>query len=180
MNTIPIEELRRILDYNPETGEFTWLVAPAYWKRAGTPAGGLRKGYKVIGWNGKVFTASRVAWALYYGEWPPHEVDHISRDPSDDRIANLRLATSGENKRNRGVRKDSGTGVKGVRLHKPTGRYQARIRHMGREFHLGLFDEIDKAAEAYRVAAVKLHGGFNPVVELTEAESGVSCPQRPA
>jgi hypothetical protein len=162
MNTMPIDQLRRILSYNPETGELVWLVPPARWKKAGTKAGTLRRDrYILVCWKKRLYPAARIAWALQTGQWPEHEVDHINRDPSDNRWSNLREATSAQNKNNRAVRKDSRTGVKGVMPH-PDGRFRAKIRHEGRHIHLGLFVTIEAAAEAYRKAAAELHGEFNP------------------
>ena len=62
--------------------------------------------------------------------WPL--VDHANGDPLDNRRANLRPATSVENARNRHVRSDSRTGLKGVRQHRP-GRWSARIQLAARE-----------------------------------------------
>lgn len=163
MRILTPQELHDILAYDPEEGTFTWKVKPAYWKAPGTVAGCVRGArYRVITWRGVHYPGSHVAWAMVHGRWPEAEIDHIDRNPSNDRIANLREASSAENKRNRVVRRDSGTGVKGVRFHKPTGRYQARIRHVGREVHIGLFDTLAEAEAAYVEMAKKLHGHFNP------------------
>src|SRR5688572_22319662 len=43
-------------------------------------------------------------------------VDHRSGDPLDCRKSNLRIATHSQNMQNRGARRDSPTGYKGVRV----------------------------------------------------------------
>jgi hypothetical protein len=88
------------------------------------------------------------------------EPDHINLDPLDNRDENLRIATKYQNMQNKAVRCDSGTGVKGVRFHKPSGMYQARTRYHGVEIHLGLRRTIEDAQKLYAEAIAKLHGEF--------------------
>lgn len=89
-----IELIARYVSYDPETGAFT---------RSGRPFGSFShpSGYGVLTMFGNQYRMHRVAWALHYGEWPANQIDHINRDRSDNRIANLRDATSRENNANR-------------------------------------------------------------------------------
>ena len=87
-------------------------------------------------------------------------VDHINGDPLDNRRANLRLVTALQNSRNSKTRVDNSLGVKGVHIHRPCGRYRARIKVSGKYIHLGLFESIDAAKSAYDTAAAKLFGEF--------------------
>lgn len=88
------------------------------------------------------------------------EIDHINMDKTDNRRQNLRKATHAENQRNKGLRKDSTTGYKGVCLDKRTGRYFAYINANGRRTYLGSFSDRSAAAHAYDEAAVRLHMEF--------------------
>ena len=97
---------------------------------------------------------------------PPYsrkrEVDHISGDPLDNRRRNLRLCSTSDNARNRGLRSDSQTGYKGV-SHRPShGVYIARIvpRPNSKRLFLGKFETAEEAAAAYDRAAVLYHGEF--------------------
>lgn len=67
--------------------------------------------------------AHRLAWRLYYGRWPGvgMEVDHRNRNPGDNRITNLRLATHGQNQANSGAMSNCKSGERGVT-------YEARDR----------------------------------------------------
>jgi hypothetical protein len=79
-------------------------------------------GYMQRGRNGmKLVVMHRLAWKLYGGSEPQsgHEIDHINRDPSDNRRCNLRLVTRRGNTLNR--RSD-----KCVRRHK-SGSWEVRV-----------------------------------------------------
>jgi hypothetical protein len=168
---LPSRELvRQLLDYNAATGDFTWLPrgpemfshikAFRIWnaRYSGKLAGHITEnGYLIVRLYPTVFMAHRLAWLLVYGE-PVPEIDHIDRDRSNNRIANLRAATRGQNRANSGTSKNSTTGVKGVNAHK--NRFHARIMHNGDAIHLGSFRTVQEAAEARRKAAERLHGEF--------------------
>lgn len=86
--------LRSILDYDPETGKFDW-------RNNRRKAGCLDNfGYHRIQVLGKLYKAHRLAWLHYYGEWPEQDVDHVNGVRSDNRIANLRSATKGQQSQN--------------------------------------------------------------------------------
>lgn len=88
------------------------------------------------------------------------QVDHITRNPLDNRIENLRLATQSENHCNRGKFKNNTSGFKGVSWHKYTQKWEAKIMLDGTRKYLGYFDTPEKAALAYNAAARELHGEF--------------------
>lgn len=100
------EIVRELLDYNPETGVFTWRPRDRKWfntdriwnswnaKLAGKPAGTPhRSGYIWIGLNGKLLAAHRLAFLWMAGAWPTRQVDHRDRDRANNRWTNLRDAT---------------------------------------------------------------------------------------
>ena len=93
--TISAERLREVLDYNPETGEFTWKIATGRRVRVGGRAGTVSaKGYIVIKVFNINYQAHRLAWVHVYGVWPEKELDHSNRLRSDNSINNLRLSTT--------------------------------------------------------------------------------------
>lgn len=161
-----IEQVVALLDYDPETGLFTWKPRPeadAIWNHryAGTVAGTKQSfGYVQIRVNGRLTTAQRLVWLVTYGVWPTHHLDHINGKRDDNRIANLRLATRAQNNRNAVVRKDSSHGYKGVTKAHHGSRWVARIQVDGRRVGLGTFPTMEAAHAAFIAAAAKYHGEF--------------------
>jgi hypothetical protein len=159
--------LRSILDYDRETGVFTWKVR----RRCqggrtviGAQAGFVRgcDGYVFIGIDGTAYPAQKLAWLHVTGEWPIAIVDHKSRDRADNRFDNLRLATQTENNQNKSIRSDNASGVTGVSFDDARGRWAARLKTGGKYLHLGRFATIDDAVAARRAAERKHFGEFAP------------------
>ena len=93
-----------------------------------------------------------------------HEGDHRNRRTLDNRDRNLRPATHNQSQTNKGVRRDSYTGFKGIRRCKAkgsfVGRFQVRLTHMKVCLHLGTYDTIEEAVRVRDEVARKLHGEF--------------------
>lgn len=152
------ERLRERLHYDPETGIFRWRVRPhrRSRRRAGDVAGYLQpQGYISIRIDTVGYRAHRLAWLYVYGCWPKPEVDHINRDRSDNRLANLREATRTQNAWNTDAHASNTSGVRGVYWHKRAGKWHAQIAAHGQMIYLGLFDSIEEAGAAYRAAEIK-------------------------
>lgn len=88
------------------------------------------------------------------------QVDHQNGNTLDFRSRNLRFASHAENMWNRGLQKNNTSGYKGVSFDKEKGTWKAMIGFEGRKIHLGYFASAEKAADAYRAAAIKYHGRF--------------------
>lgn len=176
---ISVDLLRRLVRYEPDTGELFWLprtpdlVRPGRngalieaqrfnAKHAGRPALNHldARGYRVGALGGRYLAAHRAAWALLTGEWPRGPIDHINGDRSDNRFCNLRDATAAENARNAGRRRDNKSGRTGVYWASDKQCWGASIRFERRIRHLGFFDTVDAAAAARAVAEREL--GFHP------------------
>lgn len=166
------ERVRHLLDYDPNTGIFTWKVTrngisagKTSGAQVGRPAGSPDKnGYLVICLDGKKYWAARLAFFWMTGQWPRHDADHRNRNPSNNQWTNLRDATTSQNMQNKRIQKNNSVGLKGVGRHKIkgiwTGKYRARIKTPDRHLHLGLFDCPAAANLAYVVAADIHFGEF--------------------
>lgn len=154
------DELKEILDYDPETGIFRWK-SPRQKIKVGDVAGTLNhNGYRFIKINGKLYLEHRLAWLYVYGEWPKDMIDHVNGTRDDNRIENLREATRSENKWNQTKPITNTSGYKGACWHKASQKWDARIAINNKRKHLGLFDSPEEAYEAYCKAAKELHGEF--------------------
>ena len=102
---------------------------------------------------------ARTIWERNNGKIPKGmTVDHINGDSGDNRLSNLRLATTTQQNQNRGHFRNNTSGYKGVRQSgvKFTAVVTAnKVRH-----YLGTFDTAEEASAAYQEAAEKLHGEF--------------------
>ena len=87
-------------------------------------------------------------------------VDHINRNPLDNRKSNLRMCTQAENSRNVGVSQANSTGFKGVYFEKLNNKYRARIKYNGKRISLGCYMNPVDAAIAYDKKAIELFGDF--------------------
>jgi len=141
------ERLKEVLDYNPETGIFTWSIALNGRVPAGSVAGSSDKdGYIVIGIDGMVCLAHRLAILYMDGYLPENTVDHIDRVPWHNWRLNLREATQQCQNRNCGMRKDNLSGVKGVSWDAPHSKWRAHIVVDCKMKNLGRFDNLLDAA----------------------------------
>lgn len=97
---------------------------------------------------------------LIFGDENCPQVDHQDRDGLNNRRRNLRAATRSQNMCNQRIGSRNASGHKGVSWHKRAAKWQAHIAVDGVKQYLGLFTEIEQAAEAYRLASLSAHGEF--------------------
>jgi hypothetical protein len=159
---IPIEEIRRVLDYDLMTGAFRWKVRVADKVRVGQVAGSnVGSKYTRIMVGGVMYQAHRLAWAYMTGEQPPQVIDHENGNRLDNRWANLRAADVSTNGANRPAQRNSRTKTKGVHhypgLKKP---WLARLTCRGQIKLNRYFATEQQAAEAYAAAAALHFGEF--------------------
>lgn len=86
------------------------------------------EGYRQISVDGKLWLLHRLIWLWHHGYLPEHQLDHINRDRTDNRIENLREVSHSCNTRNSGARASNKTGVKGVVWRRRDQCYSATIR----------------------------------------------------
>ena len=105
--------------------------------------------------NGK---AHRIMHELFIGPIPAGlDVDHRCGNRICVAPDHLRAATRKQNMENLGgARRDSKTGVRGVSLHRGTGKWAVKVGHHRRSIHIGLFDSIEEADRAAHAARAQL------------------------
>ncbi len=160
------EELREALEYEPTTGVFRWRHRGGrtkYWinKYVGRVAGYPgNDGYWRIEVNGGAYKAHRLAWFYVHGRWPLEQLDHINCVRNDNRLSNLREASSRQNKHNVSRLRSNKTGLKGAHFRKEENRWRSRIVVNGEVISLGSFETAQDAHTAYVAAARKYFGDF--------------------
>lgn len=149
---ITASELRERLVYEPDTGEWTWLSSPRG-GQAGKPAGWIDAyGYRRIKIDGQTYIASRLAFLYVNGQWPQDEVDHINRDPGDDRWENLREANRSLNTLNRVYIGQSGQ--PGVYKHSQNERWVAQYKNV----YIGSYKTVEEAVAAREAFMLSIEG----------------------
>lgn len=158
MKPLTVDEAWSVLRYCANTGNFYRLRATSKNKAGAVAQYHKGNGYYRLQVNGRQYYAHRLAWFMVYGTWP-RIIDHINGNPSDNRISNLRDCSTQANCLNKRVRKDSESGIKGVRLCSH-GKWKAQIAVNRKNYYLGYFDTAEEARQAYLKAAEMLHGEF--------------------
>ena len=130
------------LTYDPDTGLFKWLHTSGAKKRGWFQGWQNSRGYHYIMVNGKKLLTHRLAWYLMKGKMPEDVIDHIDRNPSNNKLENLRAVTQRENTLN-SARVDNGKSVEQF----PNGRWRSYYTYRGKKEHLGVFDTEEEAIE---------------------------------
>lgn len=154
------DDLRRALDYDPETGVFRCKIARGP-HPVGSVAGGARDdGYIRIAINERRYFAHRLAWLYVRGEWPAGELDHKDNVRDHNWIDNLRPANRTQNNANKSLSPKNKSGFKGVSLTKSGRAWQAQIQFDRKRIFLGIHRSAEEAHSAYLAAADLLFGEF--------------------
>lgn len=155
------DRLREVVDYDPETGRFTWRVSTSRKIVVGSQAGTSRKdGYRVIRIYGTNYYAHRLAWLYVTGSWPNQTIDHRDLDPSNNRFGNLRVANQSQQSANSRRSHLNRHGVRCVHLHARSGRFAAQAMVEGRRTTIGYFLALAEAKAAAAAAAKAAFGEF--------------------
>ena len=173
MEILDQKRLKELLDYDPDTGIFTWkkrsiddfshckvpIRARNSWnsKNANIVTNNMRAGgYIGISINKNPYLAHRLAFLFMVGYLPECDIDHINRIRDDNRWDNLREVSKQCNARNCGVRVTNTSGVTGVSWYKSTCKWYAQINIDSSVMkNLGRFNNLDDAVNARWKAELK-------------------------
>jgi len=150
------DELRSLIkercSYDATTGFVTWKDPKKYGtKHKDGQAGWNQKvganTYRTIVIKYRTIMAHRIAWFLYYDEWPTNEIDHIDGNGLNNKIENLRHVSKRENALNKEIHR-SGR-LFGCCFNKRSKKWQAAIRINGKKIMLGTYDTELEAHKRY-------------------------------
>ena len=157
------ERVRQLLGYDPEAGVLTRIgsARPQSSHYVGKRAGHINAhGYSMVSVDGRNYRAHQIVWLLMTGEWPSTDIDHIDGDRTNNKWANLRPASRGQNLANATrLRPDNKSGIKGVSFDKARGKWKAQFGAYPNHY-CGRFDTKEEAAAAYLLAAQSRYGEF--------------------
>ena len=149
-----------------DDGTFIWKAKShprANKVKIGALAGNKSEGYQIINFTidgeHKKIGAHRLAFLIHHG-WLPIEVDHRDTDRSNNRISNLRVATSLQNCQNSNKKRSNKSGYKGVSWDEARGKWFSKITVNYKQIALGRYKTAIEAAKAYDEAARKYFGEF--------------------
>lgn len=149
--------IKENLRYEPETGYLYWTKrrpGRQINKPVGSPnaTGHLTFGFLLNG-RKQGLLVHRVIFFLMMGYWPT-TVDHINRNPNDNRWSNLREATWSQQMRNRVVRgRKYPPGVYAT----DSGKFRTALKINGKQIHIGLYETVEEAQHAWQACA-EYHG----------------------
>jgi len=159
MKPVTQELLRKLFDYNPETGELSRLVTRGSRGPKGAVVGCLNvHGYLVTRLNGKLYQNQRLIWMWVHGHWPLGVMDHINHVTTDNRLANLRDVPQAINAQNRaGPQKDNQCGYLGVIRRGNS--FRARVKLNRKMIYVGTYATPEEAHAAYVAKKREVHIG---------------------
>lgn len=166
-------------NYDEATGILTWkprdrslFTSDRLWRSFNTRVAFTEAGTKdrdaytnrpariKVSFHKTLIAAHKIIWEMMCGAIPEGmEIDHVNRNPWDNRLANLRLCTSSQNKVNRksGINK---TGYQGVFLHRAPDLWVARVHKNGRVVARKYERDPAAAHRFYLEKAKEVHGEF--------------------
>lgn len=163
--------LQSRLDYDPDTGIICWRAKPIDenfngWNHrfAGKKAGVIAKhGYLFIRICGEIYLGHRIAWVLGTETKLPIEVqiDHIDKDRSNNRLANLRIATTAQNSQNSFLIGQRTTNFDLPRNVYPSGNsFRVALSCEGKYHYCGSYSTVEEATQVAAEARATLHKEF--------------------
>ena len=145
------EKLYELLEYDPDTGVFTWLKPRGMYKVGDTLKHINNMGYMSVRLDKKAYLVHRLAWFYFYKEWPKGSIDHIDGNQLNNSIDNLRDVTQYINGANRpNLNKNNTSGFKGVYQRKRSGKWRAEFIFKGKKYCVpGEYDTAELAHTKY-------------------------------
>jgi hypothetical protein len=156
--SITQELVKELFEY--KDGQLFWKKTTSKRSIAGNLAGYLTKrGYWRVSINYKHYYTHRIVFLMFHGHLPKL-LDHIDGNPLNNKIENLRAATSAENVRNSKLRNTNKSGIKGVCWDKQHKKWSVTIMVSGKNYRIGRFKDLELAQLAIEEARNKYHKEF--------------------
>ena len=156
-STLSKESLHELFEYRD--GDLYWKVSPTNSVQINDKAGCFDNGYYKTSINGKDYGNHRIIFAMHHGYFPAM-IDHIDRNPSNNRIENLRPATNQQNQWNTDKNFRNTSGYKNVLFRKERNKWTCRFKVNGKHIMRGSFDTAEEANAYAEKLRQELHGEY--------------------
>lgn len=93
-------------------------------------------------------------------------VDHVDRNPLNNKKENLRIVTNQQNSQNKALLPNNKTGYRGVYFENQTGKYRVQLVINGETMDFGRYDDVDIAG----YVSHNVIKNFMPYMNLKEGE----------
>lgn len=155
------QKLKELFDYRDDGVLVRKVSCAGNCNHAGRSVGWKdARGYVSTKINGQSHRVHSLIWMWHYGVLP-EQLDHINRVPHDNRIENLRLASSSENMMNRKLFSNSKSGVPGVSWHGRQKKWFVYVNVNKKRKNIGYFDDLEFAELVSLESRAKYHGKFS-------------------
>lgn len=117
-------------------------------------------GYLQVSIKKKMYPVHRIIFLMFNG-YLPKIVDHIDRNPLNNRIENLREATNVQSGYNRGLQSNNTSGTKGVVWNKKASKWQVQLWIDKKYKYFGVYSDKGLAELVAIEATNKYHKEFS-------------------
>ena len=157
-NEITQTRLHEIFDY--KDGQLIWKVNKGGKAKVGTIAGNrINFQYIQVVVDRKTYYLHRLIFIYHHGHCPVI-LDHVDGDQANNRIENLREATSSQNQMNARINKNNSTGMKNVQWNLEANKYRVELAVNGKNKFIGYYNDPELAELVAIEARDKYHGRF--------------------
>ena len=167
MNTLTQDQVKDLFDYRDDGVLVRKRASMGNGIYAGRLVGNLNA--KALGSRNTRYVTTKIHgqhWCvhkliyLYHHGYVPEQLDHINGNTLDNRVENLRPATSAQNMSNRKTFANNKSGCKGVCWHNRISKWQVSVGVNKKQKHIGYFDDLELAELVALESRDKYHGNF--------------------
>ena len=150
-----LNRLRQLFEYDAEEGVLVWKIERKGTKGIGSPAGSFDKSTnrRVVTIDGKNYKHSRLVYLYHHGYLANFQIDHFDRNPSNDRIENLRAVTASQNNVNK---------LSKLVYQNPNGTFSVKLSINQVFKHIGTFDCKQEAIRIAKLSHAIVNAEHSP------------------
>ena len=156
-------QLKQIATYDPAEGVLRWTVKRGKMKPGDKMGSVGTGGYQRVRIDNKQYLEHRLVWLWHHGVFP-RILDHIDRNPLNNRIENLRLCNESQNAANSGLPVNNTSGYRGVcwDVRKKAWKVRVSLVVDGERVrqYVGHFADIHEAAIIYNLRMTEWFGQY--------------------